>query len=224
MEDTGQGIGADFLPHVFDRFRQADGSTTRSHGGLGLGLAIARHLVELHGGAISADSEGEGRGSSFTIRLPLAAADSASAEPEHAPGGGVNPPARSAALKGLRVLVVEDETDTRELVAFALTAAGAEVKTAAGARDALDTLEGWTPDVLVSDIGMPGIDGYAFIAEVRRREADSGGRLPAVALTAYAGVEDRRRAISAGFQTHLAKPLDPTEMVAVIAGLAGRSL
>jgi signal transduction histidine kinase/DNA-binding response OmpR family regulator len=224
VEDTGQGIGADFLPHVFERFRQADGSTTRRHGGLGLGLAIARHLVELHGGAISADSDGEGRGSSFTVRLPLAAADPAGARTEHAPGGGASPPARAAALKGLRVLVVEDETDTRELVAFALTAAGAEVKTAAQAREALDTLEGWTPDVLVSDIGMPGVDGYAFIGEVRRREADSGGRLPAVALTAYAGVEDRRRAIAAGFQTHLAKPLDPAEMVAVVASLAGRSL
>jgi hypothetical protein len=224
VEDTGQGIGAEFLPHVFDRFRQADGSTTRRHGGLGLGLAIARHLVELHGGAISVDSEGEGRGASFTVRLPLAEADSAGAGPEHAPGGGVSPPTRPAALKGLRVLVVEDETDTRELIAYALTAAGAEVKTAARAQEALDTMEEWTPDVLVSDIGMPGVDGYAFIGEVRRREADSGGRLPAVALTAYAGVEDQRRAVAAGFQTHLAKPLDPAEMVAVVAKLAGRSL
>ena len=224
VEDTGQGIGAEFLPHVFDRFRQADGSTTRTHGGLGLGLAIARHLVELHGGAISADSEGEGRGASFTVRLPLAAADSVGAGPEHAPGGGVSPPVHPAALKGLRVLVVEDETDTRQMIAFALTAAGAEVKTAARAQEALDTLEGWTPDVLVSDIGMPGVDGYAFIGEVRRREADAGGRLPAVALTAYAGVDARRRAISAGFQTHLAKPLDPAEMVAAVAKLAGRSL
>jgi signal transduction histidine kinase/DNA-binding response OmpR family regulator len=224
VEDTGQGIDAEFLPHVFDRFRQADGSTTRQYGGLGLGLAIARHLVELHGGAISADSEGEGRGASFTVRLPLAAADSVSPGPRHAPGGGVSPPARPAALKGLRVLVVEDETDTRALVAYVLTAAGAEVKTAARAQEALDTLDGWTPDVLVSDIGMPGVDGYAFIGEVRRREADSGGRLPAIALTAYAGVEDRRRAISAGFETHLAKPLDPAEMVAAVAKLAGRSL
>ena len=223
VEDTGQGIGADFLPHVFDRFRQADGSTTRRHGGLGLGLAIARHLVELHGGAISADSEGEGRGASFTVRLPLAAADSAGAGSEQAPGGGASPPARTAALEGLRVLVVEDEADTRDMVAFALTAAGAEVKTAGRAIEALNTLEGWTPDVLVSDIGMPGVDGYAFIGEVRRREADSGGRLPAVALTAYAGVEDQRRAVAAGFQTHLAKPLDPAEMVAVVARLAGRS-
>jgi signal transduction histidine kinase/DNA-binding response OmpR family regulator len=222
VEDTGQGIDAEFLPHVFDCFRQADGSTTRRHGGLG--LAIARHLVELHGGAISADSEGEGRGASFTVRLPLAAAGSAGARPEHAPGAGVSPPPRPAALKGLRMLVVEDETDTRELVAFALTVAGAEVKTAAWAREALDMLEGWTPDVLVSDIGMPGLDGYAFIGEVRRREADSGVRLLAVALTAYAGVEARRRAISAGFQTHLAKPLDPAEMVAAVARLAGRGL
>jgi hypothetical protein len=224
VEDTGQGIGAEFLPHVFDRFRQADGSTTRRHGGLGLGLAIARHLVELHGGAISADSEGEGRGSSFTVRLPLSAADAAGAGPQHTPEGVVSPPARPATLKGLRVLVVEDETDTRDFIAFALEGAGAEVKTAARAREALDTLEGWTPDVLVSDIGMPGEDGYAFIGEVRRREADSGGRLPAVALTAYASVEDRRRAISAGFQTHLAKPLDPAEMVAAVAKLAGRGL
>jgi signal transduction histidine kinase/CheY-like chemotaxis protein len=223
VEDTGQGIDADFLPHIFDRFRQADGSTTRRHGGLGLGLAIARHLVELHGGAISADSEGEGRGASFTVRLPLAASH-AGAETGHAPEDGAGPAARTAALKGLRVLVVEDEADTRELVCFALTAAGAEVKTVERAREALDTLEGWTPDVLVSDIGMPGLDGYDFIGEVRRREADSGVRLPAVALTAYAGVEDRQRAISAGFQTHLAKPLDPAEMVAAVARLAGRGL
>ncbi|HEX8561068.1 MAG TPA: response regulator [Pyrinomonadaceae bacterium] len=222
VEDTGQGIAAEFLPHVFDRFRQADGTTTRRHGGLGLGLAIARHLVELHGGSIRADSPGEGRGASFSVSLPLMNAPAGGDGAEAARGAGAASPAGRGGLEGLRVLVVDDETDTRELVAFALTASGAEVRTAARAAEALDALGAWAPDVLVSDIGMPDLDGYDFIREVRRREVDSGGLLPAVALTAYAGVEDRRRAAAAGFQTHLAKPLDPGELVSVVAALVGR--
>ena len=221
VEDTGQGIDPDFLPHVFDRFRQADGTTTRRHGGLG--LAIARHLVELHGGSIRADSPGEGRGASFSVSLPLLNAPAARYDDEHGRGDGGSAPLRGGALEGLRVLVVDDETDTRELIAFALIASGAEVKTAASVGEALATLKEWEPDVLVSDIGMPEVDGYDFIREVRRREAESGGRLPAIALTAYAGVEDRRRAISAGFQTHLSKPLEPSQLVLVVATLAGRA-
>jgi signal transduction histidine kinase/DNA-binding response OmpR family regulator len=225
VEDTGQGISAEFLPHVFDRFRQADGTTTRRHGGLGLGLAIARHLVELHGGTIRADSQGEGRGAAFTVSLPVTTAPVTGAgADETVPGDVEVSPARSGKLDGLRVLIVDDETDTRALIAFTLSMSGAEVKAAATAREALDMLQRWAPDVLISDIGMPGVDGYAFIRKVRELETDSKSMLPAIALTAYAGVEDRAQALSAGFQTHLAKPLDPGELVQVVATLAGRSL
>jgi signal transduction histidine kinase/ActR/RegA family two-component response regulator len=224
VEDSGQGISADFLPHVFERFRQADGTTTRRHGGLGLGLAIARHLVELHGGTIRADSQGEGRGAAFTFSLPLTTARPTGGSVETMPGDVGASPADEGKLAGLRVLVVEDETDARELIAFTLSMYGAHVKAAATALEALDTLEGWTPDVLISDIGMPGVNGYAFIRKVREREAESGQQLPAVALTAYAGVEDRAQALAAGFQAHLAKPLEPGELVQVVATLAGRSL
>ena len=223
VEDTGQGIAAEFLPHVFDRFRQADGTTTRKHGGLGLGLAIARHLVELHGGSIRADSRGDGQGASFCVTLPLLNAPAADDGAGATTGELVNQPSRRGGLEGLRVLVVEDETDTRELIAFALIASGADVKTSARAVEALAMMKEWEADVLVSDIGMPEVDGYDFIREVRRREADTGGSLPAVALTAYAGVEDHRRAVAAGFQTHLAKPLDPAELVSVVSALAGRA-
>ncbi|HEX8353955.1 MAG TPA: response regulator [Pyrinomonadaceae bacterium] len=226
VEDTGQGISAQFLPHVFDRFRQADGTTTRNHGGLGLGLAIARHLVELHGGNIRVESPGEGLGATFTVSLPLMGNP-----PEG--GGKVTTPLDpsavqvtancASALDGLRVLVVEDEADTRELIAFTLSRCGAEVMTARTADEALRALGEWSPEVLLSDVGLPGMDGYEFIRKVRELSADSaGGVPPAAALTAYAGVEDRLRALAAGFQTHLAKPLDPSELIAVVAKLAGR--
>ena len=224
VEDTGQGISAEFLPHVFDRFRQADGTTTRNHGGLGLGLAIARHLVELHGGAIRAESPGEGLGSTFTVDLPVmdsppkGGAVTAPLDPDAA----LSPGGCAASLDGLRVLVVEDEADTRELVAFTLSRCGAEVRTCGTAAEALRALAEWAPEVLLSDIGLPGTDGYAFIRQVRELPPDSAGRVPAAALTAYAGVEDRQRALAAGFQTHLAKPLDPSELIAVVAKLADR--
>jgi signal transduction histidine kinase/DNA-binding response OmpR family regulator len=224
VEDTGQGISGEFLPHVFDRFRQADGTATRRHGGLGLGLAIARHLVELHGGTIHAESRGEGHGASFTVNLPIVVAPSTGGSTENALADVNVPLVRSGSLEGLRVLVVDDETDTRELIAFTLSICGAEVMVASTAREALDTLQDWMPDVLVSDIGMPGVDGYAFIRKIRKRETGSKSLLPAVALTAYAGVEDRLRALSAGFQAHLAKPLDTDELVQIVATLAGRSL
>jgi signal transduction histidine kinase/DNA-binding response OmpR family regulator len=228
VEDTGQGIAPEFLPHVFDRFRQADGTTTRNHGGLGLGLAIARHLVELHGGAIRAESPGEGLGATFTVDLPVVS------DPPKAKGGAVTAPLDLeagrvapgcvATLDGLRVLVVEDEADTREMVAFTLSRCGAEVRTFGTADEALRTLAEWVPEVLLSDIGLPGMDGYTFIRKVRELLKDSAGRVPAAALTAYAGGEDRLRALSAGFQAHLAKPLDPSELIALVARLGGRSL
>ena len=227
VEDTGQGIVAEFLPHVFDRFRQADGTTTRRHGGLGLGLAIARHLVELHGGEIHVASQGEDRGTTFTVNLPLTIdrQDDDDSQTLSPTSRDIQPPSDYyATLDGLRVLVVDDETDTRELVAFTLSRCGAEVKTSKTAEEALSTLETWKPDVLVSDIGMPGVDGYEFIGKVRELDTGLKGRIPAVALTAYAGVDDRQRALSAGFQMHLAKPLVPNELVAVVATLAGRSI
>jgi len=227
VADTGQGIDAEFLPHVFERFRQADGTSTRRHGGLGLGLAIARHLVELHGGTISAESHGGGRGTTFKVSLPVTETPAAGRGAAAAPPERVRakvPPVCSAELDGLGVLVVDDETDTRELIAFTLSRCGAEVRTAASAAAALEALEQWAPDVLISDIGMPGMDGYEFIRRVRGSGPGAKAQTPAVALTAYAAVEDRLRALSAGFQTHLAKPLDPSELVVVVATLAGRGL
>jgi signal transduction histidine kinase/DNA-binding response OmpR family regulator len=222
VSDTGQGIGADFLPHVFDRFRQADGTTTRAHGGLGLGLAIVRHLVELHGGTISAASAGDGQGSTFTVQLPLMA----KVRPSEANGAGegvASAGSSAGMLSGLRVLVVDDEEDTRDLIMIMLTRCGAEVLTVATAAQALDELERWNPDVLISDIGMPVEDGYSLIRKVRAQESAQHNRIPAIALTAYASVQDRLRALSAGFQMHVAKPLEPSELIAVVANLAGRS-
>jgi len=220
VADTGSGIRADFLPYVFDRFRQAESSHTRSHGGLGLGLSIVRHLVELHGGSVEVDSPGEGQGATFTVKLPLRAELT-----EEIP---LERPAASRVwslpdlLHDLRILVVEDEKDTRDLVVTALEQCGAEVISAASVPEALAAFEREKPDVLVSDIGFAGEDGYSLIRKVRAREAGNGGRVPAAALTAYAGVEDRRRALEAGFQAHLAKPVDPSELVVAVAVLAGR--
>lgn len=227
VEDTGQGIRSDFLPHVFDRFRQADGTTTRTHGGLGLGLAIVRHLVELHGGTIYAASSGENLGSTFTVVLPAADAVEKKADAQqnaNAADDGDPLSGCDETLDDLRVLVVDDEADTRELVKVILTRCGAEVKTCSAASEALSALESWKPDVLVSDIGMPGEDGYALIKKVRARAAWDEHRLPAVALTAYAGAEDRARALSSGFQRHMAKPLEPRELIIVIATLAQRNV
>jgi signal transduction histidine kinase/ActR/RegA family two-component response regulator len=218
IEDSGQGIAPEFLPHVFDRFRQADGATTRSHGGLGLGLAIVRHLVEAHGGSIEAASEGKGRGATFTVSLPIAAV-----RPDSRPSAAVEP-GEEHRLDGVRVLVVDDEEDARALVAIVVEQRGAEVASAGSAAEALALLETFRPDVLVSDIGMPGRDGYDLIRAVRALPPERGGRTPAVALTAYARVEDRVRAIRAGYQLHVPKPVEPEELVVVVASLAANDL
>ncbi|MCA1568517.1 MAG: response regulator [Acidobacteria bacterium] len=237
VSDTGQGINQDFLPYIFDRFRQADGTTTRKHGGLGLGLAIVRHLVELHGGTIRAHSDGDGRGSTFTLSLPLASAvaDGEGAaeqqqqqQPDAAavatPADGKESPslAQSEVLGGLRILIVDDEADTRELVQEVLVRQGAEVRVSESAAEALRTLAAWNPDLLISDIGMPVEDGYELIRQVRRFDAEHHGQIPAVALTAYVGAEDNRRALAAGFQTHLAKPIVPKALIETVARVAGR--
>jgi PAS domain S-box-containing protein len=223
VNDTGVGIKSDFLPHVFDRFRQADGSTTRNYGGLGLGLAIVRHLVELHGGTAWAESAGEDQGSKFTVRLPSMTTS------EHQPIEVLSQPAISAietrdrqpaSLQGLRVLVVDDEHDARTLLTAMLERCGAQVVAVGSAREGLDSIQGWMPDVLLADIGMPVEDGYALIKKVRALPRERGGHTPALALTAYARTEDRARALAEGYQVHLAKPVDRYELAGVIANLA----
>ena len=222
VQDTGIGIDPQFLPYIFDRFRQADGSTTRKHGGLGLGLAIVRHLVELHGGTVGAHSDGAGQGATFAITLPLAEADRGAQEgaEREARGGGNGTLRCAGVLDGLRVMLVDDEADTRELMGAVLEQCGAVVKSCGSAAEALDALEAWGPDLLVSDIGMPQEDGYSLIGKVRQlRKAE---RLPAVALTAYATNEDRARALSAGFQRHLVKPVEPDKLIAALVNIAER--
>jgi PAS domain S-box-containing protein len=221
VADTGTGIAPAFLPHVFDRFRQQDASHARRAGGLGLGLAIVKHLVELHGGTAEAHSEGEGMGATFVVRIPLAPQRVSRAEtPE-----SVAPPADlkfPAELVGLKVLVLDDEADARELVQAVLEQGGAEVTLARSASEGLAMIRLQRPDVVVSDIGMPEEDGYSFIRKLRALSREDGGRTPAVALTAYARPEDRREALVAGFQSHATKPIEPQELVMVIANLAGR--
>jgi PAS domain S-box-containing protein len=232
VADSGQGIDPAFLPYVFDRFRQADASTTRTHGGLGLGLAIVRHIVELHGGTVLAESRGEGQGATFIVTLPVAglldpAAVTAPVPVRHAavsdPGStAAGPRIRTAPrLDGVRVLVVEDHMDTLDILVTVLRDYGAEVVAARSVDEAREVFRETRPHVLLSDIGLPGADGYELIRSIRGLPAELGGAVPAAALTAYAGQGDRKRALQAGFQAHLAKPIDPMELVAVVAQLAG---
>jgi len=220
VRDTGQGIAADFLPHIFERFRQA-GTGARRHGGLGLGLSIVRHIVEMHGGTVMATSAGEGQGSVFTLRLPVVEVGE---DGQRMPAlsreeGGLD---ESPRLDGVRVLVVEDEADARHLLAAVLQKRGARVFMAASGAEALEMLERDRPDVLLSDIALQDQDGYDLIRKVRALSAERGGRIPAAALTGYGRLEDRMRALSAGFQLHAAKPVEPAELIAVVASLAGK--
>jgi PAS domain S-box-containing protein len=225
VTDTGQGISPDFLPHVFDRFRQADQKTSRQHGGMGLGLAIVRHLVELHGGTVQAASDGVGQGATFTVQLPISPIylldDS---------GGRVHPAARDLLpahestdrLDGLNILIVDDEPDTRELLRQGLEYCGAVVRVTGSAAEALAALANEVPDIVISDIGMPGVDGYDLIRQIRSLQTEQGRRVAAIALTAYTRVEDRLHALRAGYDMHVPKPVELTELCAVSASLTRR--
>jgi len=218
VEDTGAGIPERFLPHVFERFRQEDGSLTRAHGGLGLGLAIVRHIVELHGGVVSVESAGENTGSTFTVELPTVAVRRQTGD------GGLNESSRDYRLDGIRVLVTDDHPDDRELFALILTRQGADVRTTSSAAEAFSVVELWRPDVLVSDVAMPGEDGYSLIKKVRELADSAIAATPAVAVTAHARLEDRQRALSAGFDYHIAKPIDRTRLIDAVASAADQHL
>src|SRR5215217_4644868 len=220
VRDTGPGIAPEFLPHVFERFRQADGSTTRTHGGLGLGLAIVRHLVELHGGMIAAENETAGSGAVFTVRLPLPSSE-LSLERMPAPAR-VDQKVTEIDLKDVRILVVEDELDALDLLTIDLTAHGAKVRGASSAAEAVELLRAEQFDLMISDIGMADTDGYNLIKQVRKEEGTTREHIPAIALTAYARTQDRMRAIAAGYNTHVAKPVDIRELVTVVKCLIGR--
>jgi CheY-like chemotaxis protein len=217
VSDTGMGIAPEFLPHVFERFRQHDSSIPRSHGGLGIGLAIVKHLIELHGGEVRAKSQGLGQGATFIVSLPVRAAarEPQDLHPGTSPASTLIAIHASDALKGIDVLVVDDDADARDVVERVLIQVGAVVRTAASADQADALLDRAQPDILVSDLGMSPRDGFDFIRKVRARDAE----IPAVALTAFARTEDRLAALHAGYQAHLAKPVVPAELIAVVASL-----
>jgi len=226
VRDSGIGIDPQFVPFVFDRFRQANSATTRAHGGLGLGLNIVRQLVELHDGFVEVVSEGLGKGATFVVILPIGLPEVSEAHEktgsENTPDGQSTPDL-SRSLGGLKGLVVDDEEDTRDFVREVLERYGSEIATASSVSEALGILEKNRPDFLISDLAMPSEDGYTLISRVRALPADRGGTTPAAALTAYARPEDRRRALGAGFQVHIPKPIDPEKLVSAVASLAGRT-
>jgi signal transduction histidine kinase/ActR/RegA family two-component response regulator len=220
VSDTGEGIEPSMLPYVFERFWQAEGVMNRKHGGLGLGLTIVRHMTELHGGTVRAESPGRGRGATFTVELPLpgcGAAQGEAAGPSTQRGASAS--VYPTSLEGLRVLLVEDEADARDLLVMMLEQFGAQVMAAGSASEALQAMESAVPDVLVSDIAMPVVDGYTLIRRIRALESERGAPIPAVALTAYARGEDRQRALEAGFQVHVPKPVEPEDLASVLVKL-----
>jgi PAS domain S-box-containing protein len=226
VNDSGQGIVSELLPHVFERFRQADSSNTRSNGGLGLGLAIVRQLVELHRGTVMAESSGENAGTTFRVMLPLPSLHEVpnAAEKTDPKNERNSPTTAQQSLSGLRVLVVDDERDTRELVAAILATVGAEVISVSSATEALDQMEQQRFDLLISDIGMPDMNGYELIGRVRQLSEGHGGRIPAAALTAYAGIDDRKRALAAGYEMHIPKPFEAADLITVASFLAERPI
>lgn len=219
VKDTGRGIAKEVLPYIFDPFRQADSSTRREHSGLGLGLAIVRHLIELHGGSVRAESAGEDQGATFSVTLPLIEVSPKESLAAGSSRARIVPVERHPGLSDLQILVVDDDRDTLELLKLAFEHSGAEVKTALSAFDALQILDRWTPGILIADIGMPLVDGYDLIRAVRALKPEHGGSIPALALTAYAGEEDRKQALAAGFQMHIPKPVDLDQLIEAVASL-----
>jgi signal transduction histidine kinase/ActR/RegA family two-component response regulator len=223
VADTGRGIDPEFLPYVFERFKQADGSTTRRFGGLGLGLAIVRHIVELHGGQVRVESEGKGKGALFEVTLPVRAVAADEKHKAHAETETQSIEPKRAPLAGLKVVVVDDDADARELLLDVLSGAGATVELADSAAQAAIAVQRFRPHVLVSDIGMPGEDGYSLMKRLSTLSVADGGGIPSVALTAYSRAEDRTKALAAGFTTHISKPVNPDDLIAAIANVAALS-
>jgi signal transduction histidine kinase/ActR/RegA family two-component response regulator len=227
IADTGCGVAPDMLPHLFERFWQADSTASRTHGGLGLGLAIVKHLVELHGGTVQASSDGIDRGTTFRVRLPLRPIAVHDAQAARQPSAGANAAVAAslaARLDGRRILVVEDDEDTAHTLDVLLKVHGAEVRTASSARDGVAVVGDWLPDVVLSDVGMPGEDGFALLERMRALPPERGGNTPVVALTAYARIEDRLRVLESGFAMHVVKPVDPAELIGVVASVVQRAM